>query len=36
MTTQLAAEHRPTGQARARHPDAAGFVERDGVRVCWE
>ena len=21
---------------RAREPDASGFVERDGVRVCWE
>jgi pimeloyl-ACP methyl ester carboxylesterase len=23
-------------QSRARHPDAEGFVERDGVRVFWE
>jgi pimeloyl-ACP methyl ester carboxylesterase len=23
-------------QTRARYPDAAGFVERDGVRIAWE
>jgi pimeloyl-ACP methyl ester carboxylesterase len=34
--TQAAAEHRPAEQTRARHPDAEGFIERDGVRVCWE
>ena len=34
--TQAAAEHRPAEQTRARHPDAEGFIERDGVQVCWE
>ena len=23
-------------QSRARHPDATGFVERDGIRIHWE
>jgi hypothetical protein len=23
-------------QTRAMYPDETGFVERDGVRVCWE
>ena len=26
----------PRETSRARQPDAAGFVERDGVRVAWE
>jgi len=32
MTTMLSAPE----QTRARHPDEEGYVERDGVRVCWE
>jgi hypothetical protein len=29
-------EGRATEQMRARHPDADGFVERDGVSIFWE
>ena len=32
MTTVVAARE----QTRARHPDADGYVERDGVRIFWE
>jgi pimeloyl-ACP methyl ester carboxylesterase len=32
MTTLLSAPE----QTRARHPDAEGYAERDGVRVFWE
>ena len=31
-----AERRRPAEQTRARLPDEEGFVERDGVRVCWE
>ena len=35
--TQATSERRrPAEQTRARLPDAEGWVERDGVRVCWE
>ena len=33
-TSAMAAELRE--QSRARYPDESGFVERNGVRVCWE
>jgi len=38
MTATRAATKRrpPAEQTRARLPDEEGFVERDGVRVCWE
>jgi pimeloyl-ACP methyl ester carboxylesterase len=35
--TPVTSQLRPRAeQTRARHPDAAGHVERDGVRVRWE
>ena len=32
----LTTDVRPREQSRARYPDRAGFVERDGVRIFWE
>ena len=29
-------EQQPIDGSRARHPDEAGYIERDGVRVFWE
>jgi pimeloyl-ACP methyl ester carboxylesterase/predicted glycosyltransferase len=36
MITTPAAAAGLREQTRARYPDETGFVERDGVRVCWE
>jgi pimeloyl-ACP methyl ester carboxylesterase len=35
-TQATSGRRRPAEQTRARLPDAEGWVERDGVRVCWE
>ncbi len=36
MAAVTTADPAAPDQARARQPDATGFVERDGVRVFWE
>jgi pimeloyl-ACP methyl ester carboxylesterase len=36
MTTMSATVAELREQSRARYPDESGFVERNGVRVCWE